>query len=98
MDEDQLKRAIELGRRAKETKQFLESNPYLKEVMERIRMNLIAGIMSLRGDQAHEFAAMKAAYDMALEPLAYIEGDILMGERASKELEAGKPVDEGGIL
>ena len=98
MAEDNLRKAVELGRRAKETKQFLENNPYLKEVMDRIRLNLITSIMGLRSNQTDEFSAMKVAYDMAFEPLNYIEGDIIMGERAAAELTTGQPDEGGGIL
>ncbi len=96
MDEQTLKKVIEVGRQAQETKQYLETNPYIKQVIERIQFNLLKGIMGLKSDQRDEFSAMKAAYDMAWEPLNYMEMDIIEGQRASDTL-TGK-TENGGIL
>lgn len=95
-DEQKLKNTIDIGRKAQETKQYLDNNPYLKQVFDRIQFNLMKSILGLKPNQRDEFSAMKVAYDMALEPLNYIEFDILQGQRA-EEMLAGKTVD-GGIL
>ncbi len=93
-----LKEAVDLGRRARETKQYLETNPYLMEVLDRIRFNLLKSIMSLKSHQKEEFAAMKVAYDMVNEPITYMNQDILIGDRAATELTTGQAPGDGGIL
>ncbi len=98
MSEDNLRALIDLGQQAEECKRYLESNPYLYQVFERVKMGLFQTIMSLRPVQKDEFMILKGRLDALYEPLAVVDHDILAGQRAFEELETGKPPSDGGIL
>jgi len=98
MDEKKLRAEIELGRQAEDLKRYLEGNPYLYQVFERIKLGIWAQILSLKPSEHEAFASLKARHDYLYDPLACIDHDILIGQNAMKALESGKESSEGGIL
>jgi len=93
-----LKALIDLGQQAEDFKRYLETNPYLVQVFERVKLGLFQTIMGLRPIQKDEFTIIKSRLDTLYEPFTVVDHDILAGQRAFQELESGKPPADGGIL
>ncbi len=93
-----LRALVDQGRQAEQLKRYLETNPYLYQVFERVKLGLFQAILSLKPDQKDAFMVLKSRIDFLYEPLACVDQDILGAERALTELETGKVPGEGGLL
>ena len=95
MDETLLREQMETARQAEEFLNYLEQYPYLKGLLERMKLTLAQWILLLPADST-EFLSIKTRYDFVDEVLNAVRGDISLGQSSLKKLEGGD--DKKGLL
>ena len=96
MDETLLREQMETARQAEEFLNYVEEKPYMKGLLERMKLTLAQWLLVLPPENKDEFFAIKTKYDFIDEFLNSVRGDVSIGQSALKQLEGGE--DQKGLL
>ncbi len=87
MTNDELQQLVEIGRQAEQFLEYLKENPYFRQLLERIKMELMQQMYGLTTNDKDIFVILKAQMEIIPEILDAVSGDILMAQDALKKLE-----------
>ena len=87
MTNDELQQLVEIGRQAEQFLEYLKENPYFRQLLERITMELMQQMYGLTTNDKDIFVILKAQMEIIPEILDAVSGDILMAQDALKKLE-----------
>ena len=87
MTNDELQQLVEIGRQAEQFLEHLKENPYFRQLLERIKMELMQQMYGLTTNDKDIFVILKAQMEIIPEILDAVSGDILMAQDALKKLE-----------
>lgn len=97
MNEDVLREQLETARQAEDFLKYIEENPYMKTLLERMKLQLAQWLLVLPPDAKEQFASLKTRYDFIDEFLNAVRGDIAVGSSALDKLN-GKTDENKGLL
>lgn len=83
----QLEREIQRGLDAKLFLSYLEREPYFKKLFEELDDKYTKELLGLKPTQTEEFSVLQAKRISLYEPMNMVHQDILIGEKATAEIE-----------
>jgi hypothetical protein len=84
---------MEIGRQAEEFLQYIEEKPYFEEMIERMRLGLMAEMCSLRSNQKDEWAVLSDRFHFLAEIVNMARGDVFIGREAYESENGLKRVE-----
>ena len=88
---------IENGRQAEEFLKYINENPYFENMIERMRLGLMAEMCSLRSHQREEWSVLSDRFHFLAEIVNMARGEAFVGQEAY-EYENGLKRVERPIL